>query len=644
MKKILCALLALVLCASAALAEIFAEEPTAEATLAAEVTIEPEVLLIPEPTEEMEATSSPEVEETATLQAPETPESTQAPESSDVPALEPEATAAPSLEPDPSVEPSQTPKGGYEGYALVDGQRIEGTLAQLLSELGSGTIYVSKPSASISGFRLSLLGNVEFRPDPEVFSSDCVVSFATDDGPLDPEQVSNSGATVTLTISVVRGGAQEAPTPTENPIEEIQLRVTSQNFSENAWSREVPEFFLEGIPEGAAGYSYAAILYGERIVPLARNVYRVGEEGAYDLRFVILNEQGDVAAASEEYRFMLDFTPPELAVDLSAEQDYTMIIHATDSLSGTAALSLDGGGSWIPIREDENVIVTENQRRIFAAGEIQACDQAGNVASNAAEIELNAIPTAEPAVDVGGAAANHASSGGGSGGRSSGGGGSGGGSSAAKTHASGNGNAAPYGAYQLALPEGPVRILTLGDEAVDLRLEVAGSPARFTAKLTTWAVEVPLAPEITKQDTLVLRAESASGDCRWRINGAVLRKLFNSDIRYLVLAANDALVSLPTVGIAAGTRYAQFKMEGVSNAEFAYEVVMRAGSASGPDWNLSERCMPELWAEVAGERFALIDRYASPEMYPVDVYCGPEELMNYPYGTYPGTREEGLKP
>ena len=224
-------------------------------------------------------------------------------------------------------------------------------------------------------------------------------------------------------------------------------------------------------------------------------------------------------------------------------------------------------------------------------------------------------------------------------------------------HASGDGDTAPYDAYELALPEGAVDVLTLGGEEIDLGLEIdsedvpAEEAALFTAELTAWAVEAPADAEYApSEDTLVVRAQvgdvTGPYSCTWRINGAVLRKLYNTDIRYLVLAAGDAALSLPTVGFTAGTRYAELKMEGMSTAEFEYEIVMRIDpDAEGPatdaeGWNLIARCAPEIHVEVAGERFDMIDRVTTPEMYPFDVYCGPANLPEYPYGAYPRAEVE----
>ena len=546
---------------------------------------------------------------------------------------------------EPMIMPVPDISDHAEGYIESGNGRIAGTLEELLSVPGRKTVYVSaKEPVRIEKFRLSLLKDVEFLPDAG-FGRGYVVAVATEKGAIEPMAIEEDEE-VTLIISVEKQTEEEGGGDTEPGPEggepggeeaEIELKVTPRSFTDGAWQNEIPSFLLEGIPEGNEDCVYAAIIYDERIVPLAGDEYFAREEGAYVVRFAILDALGDIADKSEKYLLMLDFTAPELAIEVSAERDYTMTLSASDLLSGVAEFSLDGGETWAPLGEGESIVHTEARRKVFAPGMIQVRDQAGNVALNLEEIVLDAIPK-EPAY-MGGWS----------------GGGSGEPSPTAAPHASGNGDAAPYDAYELALPEGPVEVLTLGGEELDMGLELAGvdipedEPALFTAELTAWAVENSLDAELEPaKDTLVLRTEVGDMDepytCTWRINGAVLRKLYNTDITYLALAAGDAVLSLPTIGFTAGTRYAELKMEGVSTAEFDYEIVMHIdpnadAAAFVPEkdgWILTGDCAPEIHVEVAGERFDMIDRFTTPEMYPIDVYCGPADLPEYPYGLYPG--------
>ena len=629
MKKFMCMALALTLCLSAALAdeEISAEEIAPAAPVAAA-----------EPKPEPEPQPEPEI----------------APEPAPVvPAEQNSAPVDDMMFPqgaEPFVMPVPDISAHAEGYIQNGSERTYGTLKDLLGEAGPKTVYVSaKEPVRIENFQLALLKDVELLPVSE-FGAGYAVTRATDKGPLDQETIdAATDEEVTLIISVAKqeeSRTDPEPGSGEEPggeQEELQLKVTPRGFKDGVWCNEIPSFLLEGIPEGDGDCVYAAIIYDERIVPLAGDEYFAQEEGTYVVRFAILDALGDIADKSEKYLLMLDFTAPELTIEVSAKRDYTMTLSASDMLSGVVELSLDGGESWVPLNEGESIVHTEARRKVFAPGMIQVRDLAGNVGMNLEEIVLDAIP--------------RETYGGGGGGWSGGDGG--GASSTAAPHASGSGDAAPYDAYELALPEGPVEVLTLGGEELDLGLEIAGedisedAPALFTAELTAWAVEVPLAPELEPaKDTLVVRAEVGETEgpftCTWRINGAVLRKLYNTDITYLALAAGDAVLSLPTIGFTVGTRYAELKMEGVSTAEFAYEIVMRIDPNANEanfipaegDWNLIASCTPELYVEVAGERFDMIDRISTPEMYPIDVYCGPADLLEYPYGAYPRAEAE----
>ena len=194
-----------------------------------------------------------------------------------------------------------------------------------------------------------------------------------------------------------------------------------------------------------------------------------------------------------------------------------------------------------------------------------------------------------------------------------------------------------YNVYELALPDAPATALTLGGEEVALTLGVEGEGGDqagfFTASLLRWARSgEEESPDSGDPDTLLLAAEplpadDAGSERVWRINGAVLRKLYNSDVRYLLLDVDGAMLSLPTQGFVAGTRYAELKMQGASTAEFTYEIRMRsAEDAQTLPFNRAPGCAAEIWVEVAGERFELIDRLSTPEMYPCDVYCAPDDL------------------
>ena len=414
------------------------------------------------------------------------------------------------------------------------------------------------------------------------------------------------------------------PTPTPTP--EQGLQVSPEDYYAGRWSCVPPTFHLSGISEGDSGSDYAVIILDERIALLSGSDYIPLDEGTYSVRFAIMDGMGDLTSRSDRYDLMLDFTPPELGIEVSQELDRTMTLHLSDALSGTASLSLDGGANWIALDGMESYPYTATEKQVFVPGSIQLMDNAGNLSENAEEIVLDKLP------------------------RMSGGGG--GDSTPKKQHASGDGDTALYNAYPLELPEESMQVLTLGGEEVELSMELVRetaptTPGSFRAEMLRWtrsdgAEDV----DAGEPDTLLLTAEPLSGDetdCArvWRINGAVLRKLYNSDIRYLLLEVDGAMLSLPTQGFLAGTRYAQLKMQGVSTAEFDYEIRMRtlshgtADAAQLPAFSRAPACDAHLRVQVEGEEYAPLDRDATPEMYLCDVYLGPEDLPDYPYGAYP---------
>jgi len=409
---------------------------------------------------------------------------------------------------------------------------------------------------------------------------------------------------------------EELPAPTEDPTE-LQMIVRGENVVTGQWSNVQPVFSMEGSGAGAENCDFAVIILDERIAMLSGSSYVPEEEGVYTVRLAMMNRMGDIVDRSEKYTLWLDWSAPELAVEVSMEKHRSMTVYAGDRVSGVAGISLDGGESWTEGQEVLSYTAPENQS--FAPGMIQVRDHAGNVSWNETEIELKKLPSY----------------------------GGGGGSSVSKQHSSGDGETAEYAAYALELPDGESTVLSLGGEELALMLtgadEMQALP--FHAELASWASSASRQDAAASPDTLVLRATEPEeeGKLIWHVNGAVLRKLYNSGIAYLLLERDGEMLSLPTIGFTAGTRYAELKMMGTSTQEFDYEIHMdmlaELREECAPGFNQARRLQPGLWVEVEGERFEMLDRAATPEMYFYDVYCASEDLPAYPYGTYPGTTE-----
>ena len=644
MKRWICLLLTAALAGATCSAETVPQAADAEdAIVAAEVapqddaTPEPVTMDAPaaqEPSPEVTqdaATDDPDPEGTA---APDVPIEPQSPEESQAPE-EPqtsEESQVPEESQPPLADDAAEQEPAPEGY-LLDGSGAKlqgGALEELLQTPGALRICISTRSAvHLADFPLARLMEIEFVPDPD-FSGErlrvlCAASERVEDE-YTPEILAALPADAVGDLYIRLLEIPDAPE--EPPVTVLHLRVSPEDYRGDVWSCVPPTFTLGGIGAEDADCAYAAIILDERIAVLSDSVYIPREEGAYSVRFVILDAMGDVADRSERYDLRLDYTPPELGIEVSQEADCTMALHFSDALSGVEALSLDGGASWIALDGVESYIYTAPQHQSFAPETILLRDAAGNLSSNAEEILLDRIP------------------------QMSGGGGGGSGEAAPKKqHASGDGSDEGYNVYELALPDAPATALTLGGEEVALTLGVEGEGGDqagfFTASLLRWARSgEEESPDSGDPDTLLLAAEplpadDAGSERVWRINGAVLRKLYNSDIRYLLLEVDGAMLSLPTQGFLAGTRYAQLKMQGVSTAEFDYEIRMRtlshgtADAAQLPAFSRAPACDAHLRVQVEGEEYAPLDRDATPEMYLCDVYLGPEDLPDYPYGAYP---------
>lgn len=115
--------------------------------------------------------------------------------------------------------------------------------------------------------------------------------------------------------------------------------------------------------------------------------------------------------------------------------------------------------------------------------------------------------------------------------------------------------------------------LTLGGEELALTLEgVNAEAAAFTVAAMHWPEEEE-APE-TPADTLILTATEAETEGTWKLNGAVLRRMYKSGISHLALRTGDRIAVMETEGFLAGWMYDELKSRGTANRRFEYEVTM----------------------------------------------------------------------
>ncbi len=534
-----------------------------------------------------------------------------------------------------------------EAWFERDGVKLGGRLEELVAQLNGGeTVYIRAAEVlCLPQAPLKKLSGVRWLPDAEVFNDRNYEVRASREDPqavegaplvaLSDLAACGDGETGALYLWVADAAEpapepvpEAVPEPVPEPAPEPVITVAAENFVPATWSAARPTFTLGGIPEGAT-YTYAVIIYDERIIPLSGNTWTPEEEGVFTARFAMLDGIGDIVSASEKYTLWLDHTEPEnVLVMPSSEVSYTMNIIAKDAMSGVAALSLDSGATWMPFANDQSYTYTGDHPEDFGPGSILVADVAGNVYVFQGEFRLEKI---QPMPSY------------------SGGGGGGGTSAKPKTHASGDGeDAAEYDALALEVPEEPMTRLTVGGESMDLTLTLEsashpdapiGPSQPFTARLVRWG-----APEGDgTPDTLLLDAQPGAelGDeytYRWRFNGEVYRALANSDIRYVALKVGDHVAAFPTEGFTGGTKYTELKMLGVSTRRFDYSLDMKVNLDPGyvstlSDCDFSTACDLSIRAEVENMAYELSSSTHSV-MYFYDVYLGPEDMLSKPFGKY----------
>ena len=539
-----------------------------------------------------------------------------------------------------------------EAWFKRNGELFWGTLEQIVTNLTGGeTVYIqSTDTMTLREAPLQLLSTVTLLPDGSVFQGGYVVNISTDDPAvasdpvlLQPAQMAGMGEKADLFIWV---GEEPSQPPEEEEtgkdVEKPVLTVTATGLAESGWSTTQPQFTLSGIPEDK-NWSYAAIIYDEKIVPIAGDVYQPDAEGVYALRFAMLDELGDIMSASDQYSLQLDWTAPEVSIESDEETSYTLNISATDNCSGLDKVTVDGGKSWKSI-EDGSYTVTKDKETTFAAGDIMVQDVAGNVFKSEEDYTVEEVESEdedEEGDDEGG------EEGGGSGG--GGGGGGSGSGKAALPHASGDGEeGSEYDALTLDLPDDPMVQLTVGGEPMALTLRLAsaqepnapvGRDQPFTARLRHWDD----AADDDALNTLVLTAENDFdlGDVfvyEWRFNGEVYRMLANSGIKYMALQVGDTVAAFPTEGFTGGTKYTELKMQGVSTRRFDYTLTMKMNLnpshvSAMSESDHSQECDLSIHAEVEEKNYELSN---SPQslMYYYNVFVGPEDMMDQPFGEY----------
>ena len=572
------------------------------------------------------------------------------------------AEGIPGLEGELPVTPEEPlPADAEDEYAeartTIDGRVVYGSLQDIAGQLTGGeTVYIRTDKLlHLEQVSLYRMAGVRFRPDREIFDEDYEVRVYEDD----PDEgvvvkaADLSGASEgdygELYVRVELRAAEESALQTAEQAADadsaVVITVDPASFPEGVWQTKRPEFKLSGLNKDS-GWTYAVLIYDERFIPLSGNSYAPEMEGIYNLKFVAQDRLGDIRAVTNTIKAMLDWTAPKLTVTAVTDEDYAIDISATDATSGVQSLSVDAGGTWRPLENGETFRFTTTTKRTLLPGMIRVRDAAGNVTKSTKSYVLDkAKEDEEDKEDEEGEdsseekdeeeeeSSEEKKS-----------------SSTSKKklpHAANNGaDASPY-TLKLTLPNEPMRQLIVGGKAMDLTLMVEAEgerrPTSFTGRFTRWLAQEGDATAKLSTDTLMLeaaldmdRAEAFS--CEWRFNGEVYRELADAGIKYIVFHVGDDYCALSTEGFTGGSKYTEFKMLGVSTRKFDYTLTMKLDQDANhfsamTENDFSQDCDLSVSVEVENMSYALSNSPKSA-MYYYNIYLGPEEMLQFPFGKY----------
>lgn len=580
-------------------------------------------------------------------------------------AIPAQGTVTPS-EPDPSAQ----------GWIDLGPDGVHsGDLYDLIGIAQGGKIYVQARNAvEIEGIFPRLLEDVEFEPDPEVFTGGEHVVRITLEDPDEAEDISliedidlaqyadapeDALITVYIWVMQILPTPEPTPTPTPTPMPEptstpvstptpeptplptpaptplptpepVKISVEAEGLRPGEWSPVAPQFSLSGIPEGEGGLCYAAILYDRQIVEMDGSVYRHETEGICALRFAIMDEMGDIVSVSASYTIYLDLSAPEsVSAVPSTQRSYAMVLTAADSLSGAKAYSTDGGAEWIEMASSEPVGCVFSGLTVLEPGMLCVQDGAGNIWKNEEQLTFGALE--KP--DVGGYYGP------------------------AKPHSentTGNDGTTGYAQAYLCAAEEPIEALDVGGRLITLSVSGndAQSPALFGVSFGApcdeagnGGLESLHTGEKTEKDSMImLTAEPAEAEdgvqCEyiWQFDGAALRTLYASGIDLLVCRTGESAAVFPTIGFTAGTAYTDLKIGGTASRYFLYSASMRPlgeEEKGEPDAIIrTEKCAFTLAVDVKEERYALVPA-DSVEMYTQGVFCIPQEWIGMDPAQWP---------
>lgn len=521
-----------------------------------------------------------------------------------------------------------------EAWMSVGEVKLYGTLSSLLRQAESGSTLYLLTSGVIALTDTSKLASVNLAADPSTYGGDygVVVSDNSPDG-------ESAEGTTYVWVGVDVSDMQLAlfstllvPTFTIDSV-----AIGSRTLSDGLWVNG-SDGITFSVTDSVVGntYTYEVSTDGGASFAPFSNGGSLGGLGlssgsTYDIVFRLTGADDASNIVTAAFSLKYDSVAPVLIC--KAGTDNTLSFYAGDSTSGFGSdnnVTFNATASpisWSALLTyyGQNVYTYSAQYKgagTIAAGTLAVRDIANNVAVWGKDIVINS-------------GAGGGGSGSMSGGSASG--GSAGGTTTSRTvyhAASAYTTVTAYNGVELAVENGTMNTLTIGDQQLDLSLKLDGatltdgSEPSFKADFVDWkggsGTETTDAEsdDITV-DTLVLTAADATlenGDYCWTFDGSVYKKLAASGIDYLVLNVGDNAAALSTAGFAAGIRYNMYRAAGLASKAFVYTIRMNANTGS-----------VQIQVVVSGETYTLTSDQTS-EFYYYDVYSGTMDMLNRPFG------------
>jgi len=511
--------------------------------------------------------------------------------------------------------------------------KLYGTLSSLLRQADSGSTIYLLTSGVIALTDTSKLASVNLAADPTTYGEDYGVVISDNS----PDGDSAEGTTyvwVGVDVSDMQLALFStllAPTFTIDSVS-----IGSRTLSDGMWVNG-SDGITFSVTDTVVGntYTYEVSTDGGVTFTGFSNGGSLGGLGlssgtTYNIVFRLTGADDASNVVTAAYSLKYDNEAPVLIC--KAGTDNTLSFYAGDSISGFGSdnnVTFNATASpisWSALLTyyGQNVYTYSVQYKgagTIAAGTLAVRDIANNVAVWGKDIVINSGTGGGGSMSGGGIAS----------------GGAAGGTTTTRTvyhSASTYTTVTAYNGVELAVENGTMNTLTIGDQQLDLSLKLDGTTLAdgtepsFKADFVDWkggsgTVTTDAVSDDASVDTLVLTAADATlenGDYCWTFDGSVYKKLAASGIDYLVLNVGDNATALSTAGFAAGIRYNMYRAAGLASKAFVYTVRMNASTGS-----------VQIQVAVSGDTYTLTTDQTS-EFYYYDVYTGTMDMLNRPFG------------